>query len=122
FNAGNARAAGSADAHARMFRPLNARLRPERQRENFTRRNVPGVIGLGKLRHCESFIGQAHRRLWTRTAKRRTSAKEKPQVLGGLSLAMNGVRCAKQCAEANQRRQFAGSRGEKRTFGVDPES
>src|SRR5437016_2118159 len=74
----NHRDAVSNDRYEPMFRRLNARLRRERQRENFTRRDVPRVIGFGKLRHCESFIRQAHCRLWTRATKRRTSAKEKP--------------------------------------------
>src|SRR6185503_11229541 len=55
----NHRDAVSTDRYETMFRHLNARLRRERQRENFTRRNIPRVIGLGKFRHCESFIRQA---------------------------------------------------------------
>src|SRR5438105_14601734 len=78
IKSGDDRDAVSNDRYEPMFRRLNARLRRERQRENFTRRNVPRVIGFGKLRHCESFIRQAHCRLWTRATQRRTSAKEKP--------------------------------------------
>ena len=44
-----------------MFRNLDARLCRKRERENFTRRNVPRIIRLGKLRDGEPVIGQADR-------------------------------------------------------------
>lgn len=49
-----------------MFRHLNARLCRESQRKNFTPRNVPCVIGLWKLRHCEAPVRQTHSRFRTR--------------------------------------------------------
>jgi len=56
----NHRHAVSAYRYEPMFRHLNPRLCRKRQRKNFTRRNVPCVIGLWKLRHRETPVSQAH--------------------------------------------------------------
>src|SRR6185503_20050657 len=108
IKSGDDRDTMSANRHEPMFRDLNARLRLKRKCENFTCRNVPRIIGLGKFCDGESFIRQADRRFGTRTTERRTSAKEKTQILGGFSFAVNGVRCSKQRAQANQMWKLAG--------------
>ena len=59
-----------------MFRDLDARLPAEGKGKNFARSNVPGVVGLGKLRDGESVVSQADRRLGPRTAEWRAGAKQ----------------------------------------------
>ncbi|HEY5041950.1 MAG TPA: hypothetical protein VIK53_08100 [Verrucomicrobiae bacterium] len=44
--------------HEPMFGDLNPGLASQRQGKDFARRDVAGVIGLGKLRDCKPVIGQ----------------------------------------------------------------
>src|SRR6266568_2762657 len=78
----NYRDAVSTDRYEPMFRHLNAPLRRERHREDFTPCNVPRVIGLGKLRHCESFMtnSRAAMSLVEMPRLRRASARSRPNL------------------------------------------
>src|SRR5260221_8591347 len=105
-----------------MFRNLDARLPGEGEGEDFARSNVAGIVGLGKLGDGEPIVRQADRGLGSRSAERRTSAKEKAQILGGFRLAMNSIRGAQQGAEADQGREFAPSGAQKPAGGLEPET
>ena len=45
--------------HEPMFRDLDAGLLRQREGKNFARRDVPGIVGLGKLRNGEPVVCQA---------------------------------------------------------------
>src|SRR5260221_9285573 len=100
-----------------MFRNLDARLPGEGEGEDFARSNVAGIVGLGKLGDGEPIVRQADRGLGSRSAERRTSAKEKAQILGGFRLAMNCISGAQQGVEADPRREGPAAGGQERAGG-----
>ena len=52
------------------FRDLNTSPLGQRQREDFTRGNVPGIIGLGKFRNGKPAVGQRNGGFWPSAPKR----------------------------------------------------
>ena len=89
---------------------------------HFAGSDVPGIVGLGKLRKGGPVVGQADHCVGAGSADWRTSAQEKAQVLGGFRLTMNCIGCAQKGVEANQGREFPACGGEKRAVGIKPET
>ena len=88
---GDHRDAAALGVHKPVFCHADASFRCQRERENFTGGDVPGVVGLGKLGDSQTSVRERHDRLWPRTAQGRSGAEEEPKVLGRLGFAVDGV-------------------------------
>ena len=100
----------------------DACLGRECERQDFARRDVPGVVRLGELGQGEAAIGQADGGLGPRPAQRRAGTEEEAQICGRVGLGVNRIGGAQEGLEAYERREFAGADSQERAGRIEAEA